>query len=152
MFKYILPFPSFVLKTGDRIVLKADNGLYFARVPYGPHVHEVWAALPNPESGAQFTVTVLERNVMCLASVEGGKFAVTPEIDSTLKCAGTTTDDPYCKFTVSFLDDGKILMSSLPHLHYFLSRINVGVDEDPIKLAKGELSIDKFCAFTVQKL
>jgi hypothetical protein len=145
MSNIVIPTLKFQLNTGDRVALKADNGLYWTR----DAAHENWitASASTPGATSQFVVHVSENSQLSLEADDGRFAALLTVGDFQVIAAVERSVDQYSRFTVTVFDDATIALRADNGL--YLSRYTY---QEVETIAAVKTSIDQYCHFEIAEL
>lgn len=138
----VLPTLKFVLNSGDRVTLKADNDLFWTRDP----AQQNWITATASTAGAtsHFVVHVAEDSQVSLEA-DDGRFVIASSAESfNPAVAIERSADQYTRFTITVFDDATIALRAENGL--YLSRYTWRHLET---IAAVKTSIDQYCYFRI---
>jgi hypothetical protein len=142
MSNIVIPTLKFHLNSGDRVALKADNGLYWTR----DAAHENWITASAATVGetSQFVVHTSENSQLSLEA-DTGRFAALLTVDDFQVIAAVERSvDQYSRFTITVFDDATVALRADNGL--YLSRYSYkGVET----IAAVKKPIDQYCHFRI---
>ncbi|HEU0016508.1 MAG TPA: hypothetical protein VFQ45_22700 [Longimicrobium sp.] len=138
----VIPTLKFQLNTGDRITLKAENGLYLARDP----AHQDWitasASTPGPTS--QFVVHVAEDSRISLEA-DNGRFVIRDtSAEFNPLVARERSADQYTELTLTVFDDATVALKA--DNKFYVGRYSYKAVQT---VSANRASIDQYCHFQI---